>query len=60
MYKGHAVDVLCLDFPKAFDKVPHARLIAKCQGLGIECNVLGWIEEWLSGHQQRVVLNGKY
>ena len=47
--EGHAVDVLYLDFAKAFDKVPHARLISKCQGLGIEGNVLGWIEEWLSG-----------
>ena len=54
------MDVLYLDFAKAFDKVPHARLIAKCKGLGIDGKVLSWIKEWLSGRQQRVVLNGKY
>ena len=58
--EGHAVDVLYLDFAKAFDKVPHARLIAKCRGMGIEGKVLSWVEEWLSGRQQRVVLNGKF
>ena len=58
--EGHAVDVLYLDFAKAFDKVPHARLIAKCKGLGIDGKVLSWIKEWLSGRQQRVILNGKY
>ena len=56
---GLAVDVLYLDFAKAFDKVPHARLIAKCRGMGIGGKVLSWVEEWLSGRQQRVVLNGK-
>ena len=58
--EGHAVDVLYLDFAKAFDKVPHARLIEKCRGLGIGGKVLSWIQEWLTGRQQRVVLNGKY
>ena len=58
--EGHPVDVLYLDFAQAFDKVPHARLIAKCKGLGIDGKVLSWIQEWLSGRQQRVVLNGKY
>lgn len=58
--EGHAVDVLYLDFAKAFDKVPHGRLIAKCKGLGIDGKVLAWIQEWLSGCQQRVVLNGNY
>ena len=58
--EGHAVDVLYLDFAKAFDKVPHARLLAKCRGLGIGGKVVSWVEEWLTGRQQRVVLNGKY
>ena len=58
--EGYAVDVLYLDSAKAFDKVPHGRLIAKCKGLGIDGKVLAWIQEWLSGRQQRVVLNGNY
>ena len=55
---GHAVDVLYLDFAKAFDKVPHARLLAKCRGLGLGGRLLDWIEKWLSDRKQRVVLNG--
>ena len=57
--EGHAVDVVYLDFAKAFDKVPHARLSAVLSAHGIGGDVLGWIEEWLRGRKQRVVLNGK-
>ena len=56
---GHCVDIIYLDFAKAFDKVPHLRLIKKCEGLGIQGNILKWIQEWLSDRKQRVVLNGK-
>jgi len=42
---------------KAFDKVPHARLVNKLQAHGISGNVSQWIAEWLQGRQQRVVLN---
>ena len=53
------MDIVYLDFAKAFDKVPHKRLLAKCEGLGVRGKVLGWIEEWLKNRKQRVVLNGK-
>ena len=56
---GHAVDVLYLDFAKAFDKVPHSRLLAKCRGLGLGGKLLNWIEMWLSDRKQRVILNGR-
>ena len=56
--QGHSVDIFYLDFAKAFDKVPHARLLAKLRGHGITGEVATWIEAWLSGRQQRVVLNG--
>ena len=55
---GHAVDVLYLDFAKAFDKVPHTRLLAKCRGLGLSGKLLLWIEKWLTDRKQRVILNG--
>ena len=57
--EGHSVDIVYLDFAKAFDKVPTRRLLAKCEGLGIGGKVLAWISEWLSGRKQRVVLNGQ-
>ena len=44
---------------KGFDKVPIRRLLVKCSGLGIQGNLLAWIEEWLTGREQRVVLNGE-
>ena len=55
---GYSVDVIYLDFAKAFDKVPHQRLLAKLSGHGISGKVHSWIGSWLSGRQQRVVLNG--
>ena len=56
--QGHSVDVIYLDFAKAFDKVPHLRLIRKCEGLGIQGKILLWIQNWLSDRKQRVILNG--
>ena len=55
---GANVDVFYLDFAKAFDKVPHQRLLAKLRGHGITGLITGWIENWLSDRLQRVVLNG--
>ena len=40
---GYPVDVIYLDFQKAFDKVPHHRLLMKLQAHGIGDNVLQWI-----------------
>ena len=45
---GDAADILYLDFAKAFDKVPHARLSAKLKSCGIDGNLLQWIEAWLA------------
>ena len=59
MDEGIAQDVIYLDFSKAFDKVPVRRLLAKCEGLGIQGEVLSWITEWITGRQQRVVINGQ-
>jgi len=57
-YNGFPVDVIYLDFQKAFDKVPHCRLISKLKAHGITGNILRWIEHWLNGRKQRVVING--
>ena len=56
--EGHSVDVVYLDFSKAFDKVPHARLMEKLSACGIGGKLHTWIKAWLSGRRQRVVLNG--
>jgi len=56
---GHSVDVIYLDFQKAFDSVPHQRLIYKLSSIGIQGNILKWIKSFLSNRTQQVVLNGK-
>jgi len=53
---GHAVDVLYLDFLKAFDMVLHRRLIHKLKGYGLRENLLCWFRSFLNGRRQRVVL----
>lgn len=58
--KGNPVDIIYLDFAKAFDKVPHIRLIEKLKSLGITGKICQWIKAWLSNRRQRVVINGKY
>ena len=52
------VDMLIIDFSKAFDKVLHKRLNYKLNWYGIRGDPLGWITEFLSSRTQRVVLDG--
>ena len=49
-----AVDLVCLDFQKAFDKVPHERLMLKVNAHGIQGNAARSIRNWLAGRRQRV------
>ena len=49
---GKQVDVLTLDFSKAFDKVPHEQLFHKLQYYGIQGSYLDWIREFLSNREQ--------
>ena len=53
------VDIILLDFAKAFDKVPHVRLLHKLQYYGIRGETLTWIKEFLSGRSQQVILEGQ-
>ena len=56
----HAVDQIYLDLQKAFDKVPHRRLLYKLQKYGISSKLLCWIESFLSQRTQRVKVNGAF
>ena len=57
--EGTPVDVIYMDFRKAFDSVPHQRLLKKVKAHGISGKVYKWIEEWLTNREQRVVLKGE-
>ncbi len=52
-----ALECIYLDFMKAFDTVPHQRLLKKLQGYQIKGKVHTWIREFLIGRHQRVVAN---
>lgn len=52
------VDVVCVDFAKAFDKVPHVQLIFKLRNAGINELVIKWIEAYLTNRTQVVKLDG--
>ena len=56
----NSIDVVYLDFAKAFDKVPHKRLINKVRSFGIRGELLRWIESWLSDRLQRVGCEGAW
>ena len=52
---GSPVDVVYLDFQKAFDKVLHQKLLLKLNTHG----VINWIEKWLIHRRQRVIVDGE-
>ena len=52
-------DLILLDFSKAFDKVNHLKLLYKLSTFGITGNTLKWIEAFLIGRSQTVVLEGE-
>ena len=51
---GNAEDVMFLDYAKAFDSVPHLRLLNKLKAYGCEEKVLAWIKGFLIGRTQTV------
>lgn len=55
---GSAIDCVYLDFQKAFDKVPHKRLLGKLHSNGINNGTIKWIESFLTGRQQSVRVAG--
>jgi hypothetical protein len=59
-HSGGHIHVLSLDWEKAFDRIPHARLILKLKAAGITGSLLSWIQCYLSERSQRVLVNDVY
>ena len=57
---GSPVDIIYLDFAKAFDKVPHKRLAKKMKACGIGGRLLDWIINWLVDRRQKVGIRGRF
>ena len=51
---GGTIEAVYMDFMKAFDKVPHVRLLKKLESYGIGGDLLKWISSFLTGRKQRV------
>ncbi len=58
--KRQQTDVIIMDFSKAFDVVPHQRLLLKLNHYGIRGPTLTWITNFLTRRMQRVVIGGDY
>ena len=56
---GEQIDAILLDFSKAFDRVPHERLLLKLDFMGVRGNLLSWIGDFLRGRTHRVILEGE-
>ena len=54
MDNGNDVDIVYLDFCKAFDCVPHQCILFKLKAYGTSGNVLNWIMDFLSNSRQGV------
>ena len=60
LQENKEVDVIYLDYAKAFDKVDHEILLVKLKKLGIKGKLLQWIKDFLSNNRfQTVLVNGK-
>jgi hypothetical protein len=53
------IDAIIVDFSKAFDFVPHGRLLTKVANSGMDSRVVAWIREFPLGRTQRVRVGGK-
>ena len=59
-HQGNQVDIILLDFAKAFDKVPYSRLLHKLDFYGVRDQTSTWIRSFLENRKQRVVLDGSH
>ena len=58
--KGEDTDVIYLDYQKAFDTVPHRRLMKKVQAYGFTENIEEWLSDFLTGRSQIVNIKGEH
>ena len=55
---GGQTDVIYLDMAKAFDRVPHEKLLYKLEMLGLRNPLLAWIKDYLTNRRHRVIIEG--
>ena len=58
--KNLQTDIAILDFSKAFDTVPHDRLLHKLESYGIRGDILNWTKTFLCSRHMKVIVDGEY
>ena len=53
------IDAIIIDFYKAFDLVPHDRLLMKLAASGVDSRLVVWVREFLIDRTQKVRVGGK-
>lgn len=57
---GKNVDVIYFDFSKAFDRVPHSKLVQKLVMVGVHPRIIAWIAAFLEGRTFSVRINESF
>ena len=57
--EGVGIDAIIIDFPKAFDLVPHDRLLTKLAVSAVDSRAVVWVREFLVGRTQRARVGGQ-
>jgi len=57
--EGVDTDAIITHFSKAFDLVPHDRLLTKLEASGVDSRVVVWLWEFLVGRTKRVRVGGQ-
>ena len=52
------VDIVYIDYQRAFDSIVHSKLLVKLRAYGICGQLLDWIAAFLSNRTQQVVIDG--
>ena len=55
---SYKIDTIYFDYMKAFDTVPHERLLHKLKGYGMSKEIIEWIRDFITGRRQKVKVNG--
>jgi len=56
--EGFGIDIVYLDYRKAFDTVPHQRLMQKIRDLGLSKEIVNWIKDFLQDRKMKVYVRG--
>ena len=58
--RNHQLDLAILDFSRAFDTVPHERLLGKLAHYGVRGPIHNWIRSFLCKRKMKVAIDGEF